>query len=442
MRVVVVSARGLRLDALGLYGNLWIDTPALDGLAASGVVFDQHFAGGADAHRTWRTGRHHLPAPDGQPAAADDAPDLLALLRGRGVFTHLLFDDSRPAVPGFEVGPEFRTGWDQVEQVGATGKGGEGSSALERLLEAVGEALGRLAERDDWLLWLDLATPLPPWDVPEEFLAPYFTGEEGEAEEEEAEEGGEEEGEPGEPLTPVREVEPGPIDPTDDRLFLSLQGSYAAAVIYLDAGVGQLLERLAETERGDQVVVVVTADCGFPLGERGTVGAVRAGGHDSLIHVPLIIRLPEGAGAGRRVDALTQAADLAPTLAGLFGATLPSAHGHDLLPLARGEAGRVRDYACAGIRVGGDVGWCLRTAGWAFLLPAQPEEGTPRGPELYVKPDDRWEVNNVVQHHLEWAEQLERTLCDFVAAALRPGPLVPPPLPEVGAPGPGPQTTR
>jgi hypothetical protein len=35
-------------------------------------------------------------------------------------------------------------------------------------------ALRRLAGRGGWLLWVDLATPLPPWDVPEEFQAPCF----------------------------------------------------------------------------------------------------------------------------------------------------------------------------------------------------------------------------------------------------------------------------
>ena len=30
--------------------------------------------------------------------------------------------------------------------------------------------------------------------------------------------------------------------------------------------------------------------------------------------------------------------------------------------------------------------------------------------QFYQKPEDRWEVNNVMQHHLERAEQLEQCL--------------------------------
>jgi hypothetical protein len=36
-----------------------------------------------------------------------------------------------------------------------------------------------------------------------------------------------------------------------------------------------------------------------------------------------------------------------------------------------------------------------------------------------VKPEDRWEVNNVLQHHLEFAERLEAALRVFMAAPRR-----------------------
>ena len=48
MKAIILVARGLQLGALGCYGNAWIDTPALDTLAAEGIVFDQHFADNVD----------------------------------------------------------------------------------------------------------------------------------------------------------------------------------------------------------------------------------------------------------------------------------------------------------------------------------------------------------------------------------------------------------
>jgi hypothetical protein len=52
---------------------------------------------------------------------------------------------------------------------------------------------------------------------------------------------------------------------------------------------------------------------------------------------------------------------------------------------------------------------------------------------LYVKPDDRWEVNNVLQHHQELGEHLEQTLHGFGTATRLPGPLQAPPLRDVKA---------
>src|SRR5262249_97158 len=75
--------------------------------------------------------------------------------------------------------------------------------------------------------------------------------------------------------------------------------------------------------------------------------------------------------------------------------------GQRLLPLVRGEKVQVRDYACAGVGSAEALEWALRTPEWGFVLPERAPPGdAPRGPQLYVKPDDRWEVNNVLQHHL------------------------------------------
>src|SRR5208337_2915755 len=66
MKVLVVVAGGLHLGYLGCYGNLWIETPCLDRLAAEGIVFDQHYADcPASNFRTSWTGRYCFPGLDG-----------------------------------------------------------------------------------------------------------------------------------------------------------------------------------------------------------------------------------------------------------------------------------------------------------------------------------------------------------------------------------------
>ena len=132
---------------------------------------------------------------------------------------------------------------------------------------------------------------------------------------------------------------------------------------YLDGGIGRLLDHLAETL--DQTLIVVTTDIGQALGEHGVVGMPDM--HEENIHLPLVMRLPGGDAAGRHVPALTQAVDLAPTLADVFEVPLPDAQGFTLLPLIYGDVDKVRDFAWPGCRtrrvcVPPNGRWCSR--GW------------------------------------------------------------------------------
>jgi arylsulfatase A-like enzyme len=402
MRVLLIAPRGLNLSHLGCYGNRWIDTSNLDRLAAEGVVFDHHYADRPDAagaRKAWRTGRHSYPHPT--PAACSEpTPDVLVLLRSVGVRTLLILDESRPAPE------EFAAGWDEVIRVPAEAEEG---TALERSLEATVEAVGRLDPSGRWLVWLDLATALPPWDVPPEFVARYFDKPPAEDEEEEEEQPGLDEDFT---LAPLPNPESGALDPDDDATIMRAQRSLAAAVTYLDSGLGLLREHI----KFDELHLIVTSDRGQPLGEHGLIGDVGAWPHEERVHVPLIVRTPETSRAGNRVAALTQPADLFATLLELFSVPTPDTHGHSLLPLLRGETERVREFACSGHQSGEEIVWSLRTPEWAFFLPVtpRPDEVTPSPPRLYLKPDDRWEVNDLLQQHLELAEGLEQTLREYV----------------------------
>lgn len=242
-------------------------------------------------------------------------------------------------------------------------------------------------QSNEELVWIDGPNLGPPWDLPEDLRDVYFDEDE--------------------------EGEPWPDPPTDivgalsiDEL-LELQNTYAAAVTWFDAQVGVVLDALRESGDLEQTLVCVTAGSGLPLGEHGQIGAARAWLHEELIHVPLLIRFPSQQHAGLRIQALTQPPDLLKTLQpGAAGGS-----GHDLMPLLRHETESVRPHACTALQIGGSIEWSLRTAEWAFLLPIQvPEGDVPRAPQLYVKPADRWEVNDVRQHNPELAEELEKAL--------------------------------
>ncbi len=432
MQALVLVVNGFHLGYLGCFGNEWLRTPHLDDLAAAGVVFDQHFADRPDAagaRRAWRTGLYDF--HDIEPSSSPPGADLIAALRGAGVHTSVVIDGSRP------WDDAFTEGWERRVVVSPHGEG----TPLERTLEAAVEALEACADRAQWLVWVELATLLPPWDVPEDYRDRYLREDFG-FDEEDEDEGDEEEDEieeePDEEMFDEAEeaVEllaspPGDlIAVEDDETFIRLQRTYAAAVTYLDAGLGLLFAALHERGLLDRILILVTSDRGFPLGEHGAIGAGRPWLHDELVHVPLLMRFPGAAQEGRRVAALTQSVDVMPTLLDAFAQPLTACHGHSLLPLARGEVEEIRPYACSGASVGTGIEWALRTLDWAFLLPVAPTPGDPpRFRQLYVKPDDRWEANDLLLHHQEWAERVEETLRGFVAATGQGGALEPPPLP-------------
>jgi hypothetical protein len=79
--------------------------------------------------------------------------------------------------------------------------------------------------------------------------------------------------------------------------------------------------------------------------------------------------------------------------------------------LIRGEQTKVRDYACLGMDV---AEFAIRTHLWHLVVPLESDPDEPRSAELYRKPEDRWDQNNVIDQHPEVADHLELTLRRFV----------------------------
>src|SRR5262245_15607890 len=156
MKVLVFTAAGLQTAYLGCYGNDWIETPGLDALAAEGVVFDQHLADHPDAagaRRSWRSGRYTFPSAEDSKSVAPPLEDLLDVLREGKVSTCLVRCSGSPL-------PEFASGWWKVTEVHAESMG---HADPEPLLEAIASGLEELGESDQWLMWVELGSLLPPW---------------------------------------------------------------------------------------------------------------------------------------------------------------------------------------------------------------------------------------------------------------------------------------
>ncbi|MEO0650919.1 MAG: sulfatase-like hydrolase/transferase, partial [Planctomycetota bacterium] len=111
----------------------------------------------------------------------------------------------------------------------------------------------------------------------------------------------------------------------------ALRALYLAEVAYADAELGRLLDAL-----GPECLVAVTADHGEEFGEHGVFEHRQL--YEETLHVPLIVRFPNGELAGRVLDERVTLIDLHRTV--LTAAGIEPARevaGVDLAGLARGE---------------------------------------------------------------------------------------------------------
>ena len=88
----------------------------------------------------------------------------------------------------------------------------------------------------------------------------------------------------------------------------------------------------------------------------------------------------------------------------------------------------MRDYACLGMDL---AEFAIRTHLWHLILPIEIDPEEPRSAELYRKPEDRWDQNNVIEQHVEVAEHLELALRRFVEHLRSGGTEELPPLRDV-----------
>ncbi len=137
--------------------------------------------------------------------------------------------------------------------------------------------------------------------------------------------------------------------PLSDEEVARARRAYYANVSYFDSKIGELVQTLEEIGQLDNTIIIVTADHGDMLGERGLWYKMSFFEHSA--RVPLIIAGP-GVSKGRSADPCSLV-DLAPTileLAGGPGAFNPPLDGQSLVPRLSGadapEAEALGEY-CA-----------------------------------------------------------------------------------------------
>jgi arylsulfatase A-like enzyme len=106
-----------------------------------------------------------------------------------------------------------------------------------------------------------------------------------------------------------------------EKDFAVLQACYDGALASLDAEIGALVLWLRQRGMLERTLLIITSDHGENIGDHGLMSHAYSL-HDTLIHVPLIVRYPKLFPPGRRVSQQVQLPDVFPTVLDVLGLDL------------------------------------------------------------------------------------------------------------------------
>ena len=370
VNVVVITLDTTRADRLSPYGFMDAAMPAFDRLAREGVVFDQATSVAPltlPAHASLFTGLvppGHGVRDNADPALAASHTTLAEILRGQGFCTgafvsSVVLDPDRGLAQGFE------------QYLGVSAVDRASRTHQRRGDEVVGDAIRWLDDVGTCpkFLWAHLYDPHRPYEPPEPFRSRHF-------------------------------------DP------------YVGEIAFADFQIGRLIDALERRDLLERSVIVVVADHGESLGEHGEEDhGIFV--YESVLRVPLIVRLPRGRDRGtapRRIGEVVRLVDVMPTVLELLEIPVPPMDGVSLAGLIRGTRAGLDLEAYAESMYPARFGWSpLRTLrdGRFKLIEA------PR-PELYDLATDPFEMRNIHDERRGVAQAMTARLDSIVERGPEP----------------------
>ncbi|MBI4483814.1 MAG: sulfatase-like hydrolase/transferase [Acidobacteria bacterium] len=368
--VVLVTVDTLRADRLGCYGARNLSTPALDELAAAGILFQQAIAQNPTtlpSHASILTGTYpgvHGVVDFGFPLGPGNVT-LAEVFQSRGYRTAafvgaLILDAHGGSGAGFDQGFEtYEDGFTPSQDPKLR------YETLERRADAVVRRAAKWMEGvgdQPFFAWIHLFDPHDPYEPPEPFRSRYRAR------------------------------------------------PYDGEVAFTDAAIGQLLSVLKQRGLYEKSVITVIADHGESLGEHGEP----AHGlflYDSVVRIPWILKPPKDDLAGLVYRGQVRSVDVAPTLLQLSGIQIPETmQGTGLL--SRLKEGQTLDHLPAYSETfypRFQFGWSplrsVRDGRYKYIQAPQPE--------LYDLQADAGELRNLHGQQAARAHYLRATLARF-----------------------------
>jgi arylsulfatase A-like enzyme len=390
---VILVVDRLQAGQLGPYGNTWVHTPEIDALAAEAFLFDQAHVDCpllSSVYRAYWQGLHAL-VPE---AGATNRPSLPGLLHAQGIETFLLTDE--PEVADLPLAGQF----DELIRLDPSTVTTTADTVEETHFARFFATATELLEQIDRpsLVWLHTRGMNAAWDAPVEYRNQFAA-----------------EDDPQPPsLAQVPELT---LDESaDPDELLGIVQAYAGQVALLDECVGGLLEAINQLPMGKGSLFSMLSSRGMALGEHGRVGPTDRRLFGELVHAAWLMRFPDALGAAARSGSLVRPDDLPETLLSWWqlDASLLSGTGMNLMPLIAGSNSTTRDRICM---TDGGQERAIRTPGWHLRFDeADSTSAEWPAAELFVKPDDLWEVNEVSDRCADVVEGLTAAYRQFEQA--------------------------
>ncbi|MDZ4659687.1 MAG: hypothetical protein SH868_19105 [Bythopirellula sp.] len=344
---LVIAVDGLRASALGTYGNTAFPTPQLDDLASRSLVVEWLLAESPELDDFYREVCPATPDEKIRRWVVTDDPTIVPLVESG-------FDE----VVRIERGPS-----QSAAELAETQTARFFVQAVEQLALWQKDAAEQNA---NGLLWVHFSGLCGPWDVPLQLRSELMDEDD--------------------PL-PAEFVDPpallSSVDDPDE--LLKYRVAYAAQVAVLESCLAGVVEAFEEMSHPGEKLAMILGSRGFSLGEHGCVGQDCGTLYSEQLHLPWLIMTPQTREPLPRVSGFARPSDIQATLNQWFNSAATSeSPGMSLTSVLAGVTGQLRLAAISGNRAGEQM---IRTPAWLL----KQGEST----ELYSKPDDRWEANDV-----------------------------------------------